>query len=282
MSLGTNISRLRTEKHLSQGDLAEALDVSRQSVSKWETDGSVPDLDKLVKLSRVFGVTLDELVTGRVPGDLTKPAVPATTRPRQPVRTALGLVFLLLWLLMELSLLLRAPSFQTLWIGLRLYSSLLLCGLFCLFLRRRTAFWCGWILYLGFDHYWRLKSLFSWKLILRTIHFDPIENYTRLAIAWGLFAGMIVMLVWTLFTFRSAKIPLFFRKRHRLILCWLIYLAVSILILAIQGIYSHYTFDPFYHIYVDWPLLAAFAALLTVTACTIRTRITNAKGPVAK
>lgn len=40
MSLGTNISRLRAEKHLSQGDLAELLDVSRQSVSKWETEVS--------------------------------------------------------------------------------------------------------------------------------------------------------------------------------------------------------------------------------------------------
>ena len=67
MSLGTNISRLRAEKHLSQGDLAEALDVSRQSVSKWETDSSVPDLDKLVRLSKLFGVTLDDLVSGKAP-----------------------------------------------------------------------------------------------------------------------------------------------------------------------------------------------------------------------
>ena len=40
MSLGTNISRLRAEKRLSQGDLAEVLEVSRQSVSKWETEVS--------------------------------------------------------------------------------------------------------------------------------------------------------------------------------------------------------------------------------------------------
>lgn len=46
------------EKRLSQGDLAEVLEVSRQSVSKWETDSSVPDLDKLIKLSQLFGVTL--------------------------------------------------------------------------------------------------------------------------------------------------------------------------------------------------------------------------------
>lgn len=67
MSLGTNISRLRAEKRLSQGELADILNVSRQSVSKWETDASVPDLDRLVKLSRVFDVTLDELVTGEAP-----------------------------------------------------------------------------------------------------------------------------------------------------------------------------------------------------------------------
>ena len=79
MSLGTNISRLRAEHHLSQGDLAEALTVSRQSVSKWETDSSVPDLDKLVKLSQVFDVTLDELVMG------AEPQPKAETPPQQVV-----------------------------------------------------------------------------------------------------------------------------------------------------------------------------------------------------
>ena len=63
MNLGSTITRLRTQRGLSQGDLAEALGVSRQSVSKWETNASVPDLDKLVKLSQFFNVSLDELVT---------------------------------------------------------------------------------------------------------------------------------------------------------------------------------------------------------------------------
>ena len=40
MTLGENICRLRTEKGMSQGDLADLLEVSRQSVSKWETGGS--------------------------------------------------------------------------------------------------------------------------------------------------------------------------------------------------------------------------------------------------
>ena len=62
MTLGQNIARLRTQKNLSQGDLADALEVSRQSVSKWETDASIPELDKLLRLAELFGVTLDELV----------------------------------------------------------------------------------------------------------------------------------------------------------------------------------------------------------------------------
>ena len=66
MSLGENINRLRTGKNMSQGDLAEELEVSRQSISKWETDGAVPELDKLVRLSELFGVSLDELVMGEV------------------------------------------------------------------------------------------------------------------------------------------------------------------------------------------------------------------------
>jgi len=51
MTLGENIVRLRTQKNWSQGDLADALEISRQSVSKWETDASIPELDKLLKLS---------------------------------------------------------------------------------------------------------------------------------------------------------------------------------------------------------------------------------------
>lgn len=64
MSLGENIYKLRMEKHLSQGDLAEQLQVSRQSISKWENNSAVPSLDTLMKLSDIFGISLDELVRG--------------------------------------------------------------------------------------------------------------------------------------------------------------------------------------------------------------------------
>lgn len=64
MTMGQRLLALRTRAGLSQEALAERLGVSRQSISKWETDGSIPDLDNLVRLSEIFGVPLDALVKG--------------------------------------------------------------------------------------------------------------------------------------------------------------------------------------------------------------------------
>ena len=62
MTLGEKIYRLRTEQGLSQETFGEKLGVSRQSVSKWETDQSVPELDKVVAISELFGVSTDHLL----------------------------------------------------------------------------------------------------------------------------------------------------------------------------------------------------------------------------
>ncbi|MEY8427190.1 helix-turn-helix transcriptional regulator [Lachnospiraceae bacterium 46-15] len=62
MTLGDKICNLRKRAGWSQEDLAEMLDISRQSVSKWESGTSIPDLDKIVKLSKIFDVTTDFLL----------------------------------------------------------------------------------------------------------------------------------------------------------------------------------------------------------------------------
>ena len=79
MTLGERLTRLRSQAGLSQDALAERLGVSRQSVSKWENGVSTPDLDKLVKLGEVFGVSLDQLVKGEAPP-------PAEPEPRRTWR----------------------------------------------------------------------------------------------------------------------------------------------------------------------------------------------------
>lgn len=67
MSIGERIITLRKEKNLSQGDLAKALDVSRQAVSKWENDQSSPDTVKLILLAEVLDTEVEYLATGRKP-----------------------------------------------------------------------------------------------------------------------------------------------------------------------------------------------------------------------
>lgn len=62
MTLGEKIYKLRTEQGFSQEALGEKLGVSRQSVSKWETDQSVPELDKIVAISDLFEVSTDYLL----------------------------------------------------------------------------------------------------------------------------------------------------------------------------------------------------------------------------
>lgn len=66
MKLADKIMDLRKKMGWSQEQLAERLDISRQSVSKWESGASVPDLDKIIKMSDIFGVSTDYLLKEEV------------------------------------------------------------------------------------------------------------------------------------------------------------------------------------------------------------------------
>ena len=58
------VYRLRKESNLTQEDLAEKCEVSRQAVAKWESGESVPDIYKLIQIAKIFDISLDELVRG--------------------------------------------------------------------------------------------------------------------------------------------------------------------------------------------------------------------------
>ena len=65
MSIGERISKLRTEQNISQNQLAMAMEVSRQAVSKWENDLSTPDPAKLIRLADVLDTDVEYLATGK-------------------------------------------------------------------------------------------------------------------------------------------------------------------------------------------------------------------------
>ncbi len=154
MSLGENIIRLRSERNLSQEKLAAELGVSRQAISKWETDASVPELEKLLRMSEVFGVTLDALVKGDVPqeGPQAQGAAPVqqtlvVERRGTPLRVILGILALCLGaLLLFIMLLLHGAA--DLWAVFFFVAPFLLSGVLALAVRRHTALAVGWALWL--------------------------------------------------------------------------------------------------------------------------------------
>ena len=68
MTLGQRIQELRKQNNLSQEALGEKLGVSRQAISRWEMDGAVPEVDKLIAMGRLFGVDLNSLLQVAQPG----------------------------------------------------------------------------------------------------------------------------------------------------------------------------------------------------------------------
>ena len=66
MNFASNLQKLRKDANMSQEALAEKLDVTRQSVSKWESGASYPEMDKLISICKIFNVDMDTLVNGDV------------------------------------------------------------------------------------------------------------------------------------------------------------------------------------------------------------------------
>ena len=66
MNLGENLQNLRKQKGLSQEEFADKLDVSRQAVSKWESNQTYPEIEKIMLICDIFDCSMDTLVKGTI------------------------------------------------------------------------------------------------------------------------------------------------------------------------------------------------------------------------
>lgn len=144
MTLGEKIALLRGQNKMSQGDLAEKLEVSRQSVSKWETGASVPELDKLIMMSKLFNITLDELVqTDVIPENTANNTEPQTTyivrEKQQNLRQTVGFILLSVGLFACVLGLALSPLVLAFGVCLTVY------GVICLAVKKHIGIVCCWV-----------------------------------------------------------------------------------------------------------------------------------------
>lgn len=221
MNLGENIYKLRTGKNMSQGDLADALEVSRQSVSKWENNSSVPDLDKLIKMSAFFGVSLDALAGASVQDSpRPTPVTPAQVFP-EPQRTS-GTVPGMILLLSALIICLIISQGIGLLAGFHYTLPLTVCGILCLCLKRRRGLWCCWTLLFFVSTYLfctlGIGTEWFWHHFLKAI--TSCTGWVEVLISLAVNATTIALSIWTIRSYMNAAIRMALRGKVKLALGW--------------------------------------------------------------
>ena len=213
MQLGETIYRLRTGRGMSQGDLADALEVSRQSVSKWETGGATPDLDKLVKMSALFGVTLDELVKGEAPTEEPQPQAPPEPQviyvervePPMPRRKIAGYALFGLAILTVLLCTVLGSMLGGVLFSLPFWA----CGAVCFLFKERVGLWCGWTVFFLVDVYLVFATGYASSSFVGTIR-HTLHGYLRFGIAQivviCLFALLVALSLLTVRSFRDKRL----------------------------------------------------------------------------
>ena len=295
MTLGQNICRLRTEQGLSQGDLADALDVSRQSISKWETDASIPELEKLLRLSELFHITLDELVKGPDGSVETPPPAPEPPTAEAPaqdpeaeflraldrgVNRTVGWVLLGFGALLTLLLAMLGDGLA----GLLLASPLFLCGVICLTAKRRAGLWCAWACGLLGLVWLRATTGIGWTDIFRAPS-TVFRSDVAQIVSWAIAVFLLLLLIGTVRSFRDQVLPWEKRNIGKYAGLWVLYLvgrwAVNRFLFAAWAMkvfssgnhtQSAAVAYSIANIFWEVALLAALALLLVKTAALLRGR----------
>lgn len=220
MNIGEKLYELRTGKNMSQETLAELVGVSRQSVSKWETDQSVPELEKLFRLCDIFDVTLDEL-TGRKEAKRGDDVADEVKKIVNPIMNAIvpkivGAVLLLLSALIFIVLCISLTYLEAAIIALPFFVG----GIVCLLCKGRILLSYSVFLYFYFT------SMYLFGYVV-----DPSDP--------SLIVGVVgVAITLLFFVLKSVKTPLFTIKKHVhtavSIVLWCLYALALFVIVALS------------------------------------------------
>ena len=234
MNLGEKIYQQRTKKKLSQGDLAEILNDSRQSISKWENNSSIPDLDKIVKMSEIFEISLDELIKGETPvidinDDINNDSIHIKSENKQSkqpsnMKRLTGIILLCMAFIMVMMSLFLGEIMA----GLIFASPLIVCGLICLFCNKNAGLWCFWSIYLLMTAYLIWATGITWNVVFLTFIWTPSMNYLRLAIGWVMFVCLIILIFITVKRFSKSCFTSLHSGAMNTAILWISYLCINI------------------------------------------------------
>ncbi|MBR2012788.1 MAG: helix-turn-helix domain-containing protein [Clostridia bacterium] len=216
MTFGERLYQLRKAKNLSQEDLAERLEVSRQSVSRWENGSATPDFEKTVRLSELFETTTDYLLKGTM--SLPTPNAESKNPPIEfslPTwRKVLSAVFLVLSGIATL-----IGLFFGGWWDYYLYVPLPLAimGLLLLFNKKRTLLRVVWTFYLFTATLLHTSLGLSWNYFFLLFRPHPAAFNHYIPSGVVLFLLMLAVVIYTAFFFR--KQPVKNKKMHLIALC---------------------------------------------------------------
>lgn len=194
MTLGEKIYELRTQHNLSQGDLANELNVSRQSISKWENGNSTPDLEKIVKLAEIFKVSLDELIKNEekettIVNTPEENLAPETNTNNKKIGKGLliaGIISIVLFLF---------SGFGFAWLLVAV--PLFICSIIHYKAKNDHFFYCLWAIIPLADLYIRFAMGISWSVIKQTLEWEYSMNYGRLAIGWVQFIVILFLIIFS-------------------------------------------------------------------------------------
>ncbi len=196
-NISEQIYLYRTKCGLSQLELAEKLDVSRQSISKWETGAAFPELPKLVKLCEIFGVSLDEFVSDEKPKEeIHTPEVQyiyVKPEPKSIIKPIIGAIFLVPALFMLLLLDLIS--------GILFAIPCVISAIVCFRKTKHTALWCAWAWFFYADFMMITSTSIHWSYLYNASIWKHNSNIAIIS----LFAFLLLatLMIATVFAFRK-------------------------------------------------------------------------------
>lgn len=149
MTFGEKLSKLRKENNYTQEQLADILGVSRQSVSKWESNMAYPETEKLIFLAKLFRCSTDYLLNDECVSKNGVTSTNSTTAKSGLFTTqkVIGYILLTVSLIAGILVSLLSESDEELFILLPVVLSILACSLICLFVEQKAGYWCVWAVF---------------------------------------------------------------------------------------------------------------------------------------